>query len=250
MGSRDFLQSRSEEGFQAGGSPPAGSPPAGSPPPGSPPPGSPPPSTPPATPPSTSGCGNTQNMILNSDNNFFNWHNEKDEMLNGFIQKKGLSPRDKRDIQLIRVDIESVVNCLTTKIQASSSRANDIFKMQEQLISLQEKIDRESENTQIAKDRMEYSKEPVKYSSYYSSWFPATRPLYYITIIVLLSVSLFIGMFGLLFLLSLIGVDLSFFKNNMYEGRFETGFMFASQYTTPLLIAVSVGLLIYIFVRK
>lgn len=171
-------------------------------------------------------------------------------MLNAFIQKKAHSPRDLQDIALVKRDIDSLISCLSQTVQSSSSRANEIFLMQEQIISLEERIEKEAENTKIARDRLAYSQEPVKYSSNYSSWFPATRPLYYITIIVLLSVSLFVGMFGLLFLLSLVGVDLSFFKNNMYEGRFQTGYMFASQYTTLFFIVVSVGLLIYIFVRK
>jgi hypothetical protein len=173
-------------------------------------------------------------------------------MLDAYIQQKAHSPRDIADIGLIRSDIDSMNRCLASSIQSSSSNANQIFLMQEQLISLQEQLEREGENAQIAKDRLAYSQEPVKYSSYYSSWFPATRPLYYITIIVLLSVSLFIGMFGLLFLLSLLGVDLSFFKNNMFDNRMQYGYTIFSQLTIPFWIAVAVGvsLLIYILVRK
>ena len=265
MGSNDFLKPQSE-GFQAGGSPPPegspppgspppeGSPPPGSPPPGSPPPGSPPPGSPPppATPPSTSGCASTQSAIIASDSAFFAWHNQKSDILNAYIQQKAHSPRDLQDIALLATDISSVNICLATSIQSSSSAANQIFLMQEQILTLQDQIEREAEHTRIAKDRLAYSQEPVKYSSNYSSWFPATRPLYYITIVVLLSISLFIGMFGLLFVLSLIGIDLSFFKNNMYNSRFQYGYMLASQFTTPFWIAAAVGagLLIYILVRK
>jgi len=173
-------------------------------------------------------------------------------MLNTYIQQKAHSPRDLQDIALVSNDIKSVNSCLATSIQSSSSAANQIFLMQEQILTLQDQIEREAEHTRIAKDRLAYSQEPVKYSSNYSSWFPATRPLYYITIVVLLSISLFIGMFGLLFALSLIGIDLSFFKNNMYDSRFQYGYTFALQFTTPFWIAAAVGasLLIYILVRK
>jgi len=198
------------------------------------------------------GCTSVQTAIIESDSAFFEWHSAKSEMLNDYIQQKAHSPTDMKDIVLLARDIDSINNCLTSKIQASSSTANEIFLMQEQVLSLQEQIAREAENTQIAKDRLAYSQEPVKYSSYYSSWFPATRPLYYVTVVALLSFSLFVGIFGLLFILSLVGVDLSFFKNNMYDSRLQYGMTYASQFTTPFWIAVAaaVALLIYILVRR
>lgn len=257
MGSRDFLPSSNEEGFQAGGSPPSGSPPSGSPPPGSPPPGSPPPGTrpsgsPPPTPANTNSCTSTQRAILSSDTAFFAWHNQKHDMLNTYIQKRAHSPRDITDIELVSTDIDSINYCLSKSIQSTSSSANQIFLMQEQVISLQEQIEQEAEHTRIAKDRVAYSQDPVKYSSYYSSWFPATRPLYYMTILILLSISLFVGMFGLLFILSLVGVDFSFFKNNAYDNRLQFGLTYMAQLTTPFWIAAGCGvaLLIYILVRS
>ena len=247
MGSEDFLKEQNQEGFQSPGSPPPGSPPPDSSSSSSSSSSRPPPASPPAT-----GCTAAQSTIIGSDSAFFAWHNQKSQMLNTYIQKKAHSQADLADVALISSDIDSLNTCLSASIRSSSSSANQIFLMQEQLISLEEQMKREAEHTRIAKDRLAYSQEPVKYSSYYSSWFPATRPLYYITIVVLLSISLFIGIFGLLFVLSLIGVDFSFFKNNMYDSRFMQGYMFASQFTISFWIAtaVGVGLLIYILVRK
>ncbi len=204
------------------------------------------------TPANTNSCTSTQRAILSSDTAFFAWHNQKHDMLNTYIQKRAHSPRDITDIELVSTDIDSINYCLSKSIQSTSSSANQIFLMQEQVISLQEQIEQEAEHTRIAKDRVAYSQDPVKYSSYYSSWFPATRPLYYVTILVLLSVSLFVGMFGLLFILSLVGVDFSFFKNNAYDSRLQYGLSYMAQLSTPFWIAAAcaVGLLIYVLVRK
>jgi hypothetical protein len=113
------------------------------------------------------------------------------------------------DLAAIQTEIQTIVDCINGQITRVESSTNTIFNGQYDIADLQKQIETEKANIDIAKQRLESIRHPERHTSFYESWFPIDRPMNPVTIITLLTLTIFISVFLLLCFLSLAGINLT-----------------------------------------
>jgi hypothetical protein len=76
-------------------------------------------------------------------------------------------------------------------------------------------IAKEEANASIARDRVSYIRDPGQNTSNYESWFPMNRPMHAASLLILLSISIFVTTFSLLMICSFLGVKVTVYTNTV-----------------------------------
>ncbi len=162
------------------------------------------------------------------------------------------TPEQRADILRRTTDIMNMSLCLHEKINSNAGMSNGISAAQEQILDLNDQIRDEESNSAIAKDRVSYIRNPEQRVSNYESWFPIDRPIHTFSLLVIMSISLFVGIFSLLMLCSLLGVDVMLYTEPTQT--YTSGMLYSvySQITpvTLIILAVLVGVLAYFLNRS
>jgi hypothetical protein len=123
---------------------------------------------------------------------------------------------------------------------------NTIYASQTDIQRINEQIMQEEANAAIAKDRVSYIRNPEENTSNYESWFPIDRPIHIVSLIILMSISIFIGTFLLLMISSVLGFDINMYikTSSSSLNRGSVYYMIYSQFTplatVSLVILISV----------
>jgi ABC-type multidrug transport system permease subunit len=81
---------------------------------------------------------------------------------------------------------------------------------------LNEQIKQEEANASIARDRVAYIRHPERHVSNYESWFPIDRPIHSLSLIILIAITIFLGVFYIFVLMSLFNFNLVFYTGQNY----------------------------------
>jgi hypothetical protein len=100
--------------------------------------------------------------------------------------------------------ILSAVNCLTENISNINTLSTSDAEMQMKNVQLQQQIDQEKKNVEIAQQRLNTVKAPV--TSFYESWFPIERPLKPSSVPILLFLTTAMGFMAFGYLLQIMNV--------------------------------------------
>jgi len=84
---------------------------------------------------------------------------------------------------------------------------------------LNEQIKQEEANAAIARDRVAYIRHPEQHVSNYESWFPIDRPIHTFSLILLMSITVFLGTFLILVGLSMGGINVIFYRDSVSTYR-------------------------------
>jgi hypothetical protein len=124
----------------------------------------------------------------------------------------GIPPTPAEQAALVEAetDIFNTVNCLQEKVSQLSSTTNTIQKAQQQVLSLNDQIKNEEANVAIARDRVAYIRNPEQHTSFYESWFPMDRPMRTGSVPIFIGVTIFLMIFCLLVILSVMGINVTF----------------------------------------
>jgi len=144
-------------------------------------------------------------------------------------------------------DIFNTSACLQEQLSTLGSSTNKIHEAQQSILDLQDEITAAEADIAIARDRVAYIRHPEQNTSYYESWFPIDRPMYSANVPYFVGVTAFIVIFGLLILLSTIGVNI----NLAISPSFMAFFMFIrSQFTyLTFLLTILAIFAIYYFIN-
>jgi len=156
-------------------------------------------------------------------------------------------------IQTIQAETQRVLDCINDKIGAIGASTNTIFNGQYDIADLEAEIAQEQASIDIAKQRLESIRNPEKHTSPYQSWFPIDRPIQPITLIVLMSLTIFISVFLLLMVLSAAGIDLTIITAVSTTSPINRyGFMYwlRSQLTTSFFVLAAILLAVIIYFVK
>ena len=157
------------------------------------------------------------------------------------------------DLTAIQTEIQTVVDCINGRITRVESSTNTIFNGQYDIADLQKQIETEKANIDIAKQRLESIRHPERHTSFYESWFPIDRPMNPVTIITLLTLTIFISVFLLLCFLSLAGINLTIITQADTIGsmnRFSFYTWVKSQFTFSFFISLCVLAAVIIYFVK
>jgi hypothetical protein len=154
----------------------------------------------------------------------------------------------------LQSDILTTYNCLEEKSRNIRNTADTIQTLQGDIVRIQEKLVEQEEHTKISKERLRYMSSSERPVSYYESWFPVYRPAKPITLILLITATVFMIMFSALLMLSLMGIKLNmslagegasgnYLVNLLYYIRMQ-GLPFW------IITLAFIGLLIYVLVRE
>ena len=189
-------------------------------------------------------CTSSQNTIFSNTGTFNTWIEPLRTTINNIPSTSTSTITDKSK------DVMEMSLCLQEKSNALSGTANDISKAQEEILNLNDQILKEEENISIAKDRVAYIRNPEENVSNYESWFPIDRPMHTSSLVIILSISLFLLIFCLLLLSSFLGIDIMLYRRTSI-GNYGSGLFYQiySQFTplTWVAIIALVAVLIYFY---
>ena len=148
----------------------------------------------------------TVNEVLK---NFSDWNATTRDELANLAALTNPEQGDQDVLANIQTDVTNVNACLESLVASASSLPNTISATQEHILDLNDKIIAEETSAAIARDRVAYIRNPAAATSNYESWFPLDRPMHPISIFILLGITIFICVFGLLMAGSAVGIDLS-----------------------------------------
>lgn len=152
---------------------------------------------------------------ISSSDNFNAWKTITSTTLNGISPTAAAgsiqpSPAEASALANTSADIFNTTSCIQEKITEIGGTTNTIQATQQAILDVTKRIEEEEANVAIAHDRVAYIRHPEREVSYYESWFPIDRPMKRESVPWFMVVTSFIGIFSILVVLSLIGVDLSF----------------------------------------
>jgi hypothetical protein len=148
-------------------------------------------------------------------------------------------------------DIEDMSECLKSKISSNEHLPNAIHYSQENIRDLNDQIAQEEANASIARDRVAYIRHPERHVSNYESWFPIDRPIHTFSLIIIMSMTVFLGTFILLVLLSMGGVNVIFYTES--SARYNTNYTWILEQITPFSVTILIaliGVIVYYNQRK
>lgn len=153
----------------------------------------------------------------------------------------------------LKGEIQTILDCINSKITKVQSSTNTIFDGQYSIADLEQQIETEKKNIDIAKQRLESIRHPERHTSFYESWFPLDRPMNPVTIITLLTLIIFISVFLLLCLLSLTGINLTIITQTETMGsmnRYSFYNWIKSQFTFSFFVSLCVLAAVIIYFVK
>ena len=193
-------------------------------------------------------CTSSQNSIFSNTGTFDTWYRPTKTTIDNMTSTTPAATVADKSREIMEMSL-----CLETKLRSVTGTANDISQAQEEILDLHEQISREEENVSIAKDRVGYIRNPEENVSNYESWFPIDRPIHTLSLIIILSISLFVLIFCLLLLLSFLGVDITIYRNT-YVKSYSSNIFYQiySQFTglTWVTLITLVVVLTYFLTKK
>jgi hypothetical protein len=161
-----------------------------------------------------SACTDVIRARLQSLLTFNDWKNTTSAQLNaisanaqnGSVQP---SPTESNTFATLSADIFNTTACIQSELTNLAGTSNTISQMQQEILSTNDAIVQAEADISISRDRVAYIRNPEQRTSYYESWFPLDRPMHVGNVPFFVGATVFILLFGLLLILSFMGVDFS-----------------------------------------
>ena len=147
-------------------------------------------------------------------------------------------------------DMGDATACILNKINTLGASSTDIAALQLQILDKTTKLADADKDISVAKDRVAYIRHPEQNTSNYESWFPIDRPIHYTSLIIIIALSIFLGVFYILMMLSVFNLDLVLYIEPIYN--ISPFFMWLSQQLTLsfwVVLIVLISVVIY-FVKR
>jgi hypothetical protein len=195
-------------------------------------------------------CSAGQIETLSTPAKFSLWYSEYNTSLNSYAAQPGTPSQSQKDaVSTIMADITSMNLCIQSKVNANGNLPNTIYASQDEISRLEAQIAQEEANAAIARDRVSYIRHPERNVSNYESWFPIDRPIQTFSLLIIMSLTVFLGTFLLLLLLSFMGVNIVFLTE--YTDSANSSWIY-EQFTslTGLSLIALLAVIIYFTTKK
>jgi hypothetical protein len=159
------------------------------------------------------------------------------------------SPNESSALSTASADIFATSACIQEQINSLGSTTNNIQSAQTAILDLNKQIDEAKAQVAIARDRVAYIRHPEQHTSFYESWFPIDRPMHVTSVPAFLGITVFLFVFALLIVLSVMGVDLQI-TITPGLGFALTGIRAQFTWFSGLEFLVIAGLVYYFVIKK
>jgi hypothetical protein len=146
-------------------------------------------------------------------------------------------------------DIFATSGCIQEQINTLGSTTNNIQSAQTAILNLNKEIDEAKAQVAIARDRVAYIRHPEQHTSFYESWFPIDRPMQVTSVPAFMGITIFLFVFALLIVFSVIGVNLQI-SITPRLGLTLTGIRGQFTWLSGIQFLVIAGLVYYFVIKK
>jgi len=140
----------------------------------------------------------------------------EDNMKKSINSNQNGGSQSEHELLKLENDMQSVTFCILNEINKLGASSTDIAEMQQNILSKTAELVEAEKDIALAKDRVAYIRHPEEHTSNYESWFPINRPMNSISLIILIAISIFLGMFYILMLLSAFDLDIVLYMSPKY----------------------------------
>lgn len=197
-------------------------------------------------------CSANQLDILSTPAKFSIWYSGYNTSLNAYAAQTVTESASQKDaLDDILTEITNMNLCIQSKVNANGNLPNTIYNSQDTMSKLEVDIANEEANAAIARDRVSYIRHPERNVSNYESWFPIDRPIQTFSLLIIMSMNVFLGTFILLLILSLMGVNVVFLTEYT-DSAYRNGSWIYEQFTslTGLSLIALIAVIIYFTTKK
>jgi hypothetical protein len=181
---------------------------------------------------------------------FPEWNTRTKAAIQAYQTKTSTSRTDDTNIVLLQKDIIDASLCLSNAIDRLSSTSTTSSSLQEDLLRLSDELDTANKDIEVAKNRVAYIRNPEEQTSNYESWFPIDRPIHVISLIVLMSISIFMGIFILLMVMSQLDLDIMLYTPSQTRNTVFTWFYSQMTWSFWAMVVILTSVVIYFVYRK
>jgi ABC-type multidrug transport system permease subunit len=116
------------------------------------------------------------------------------------------------DFLAVQNDIQAATVCILNEINRLGTSSTDISMLHQKILEKTMALSNGERDISLAKDRVAYIRHPEQNTSNYESWFPIDRPIHSLSLIVLIAITIFLGVFYIFVLMSLFNFNLVFYS--------------------------------------
>lgn len=143
--------------------------------------------------------------------NFDSWKASMSSDISAYQAKASTTKKEDDEMLLKEKEIADASLCISDEINKLTGTSSDIAALHEKILAKTVELENGETDISIAKDRVAYIRNPERKTSNYESWFPIDRPLHPASIVILIALSIFLGVFFLLSVLSAADIQLMFY---------------------------------------
>ena len=173
-----------------------------------------------------STCNSTILARLQSQDTFNAWKNATSAELNAIsanAQSGNLqpSPAEAATFSTLSADILNTTVCIQSQLTNLSGTSNQIHSIQEEIMTTKDAITQSEADSSVARDRVAYIRHPERNTSYYESWFPMDRPMRTSSVPIIVGLTVFVILFGILIIMSFMGIDFNIVIHPTLQGLMQ-----------------------------
>ena len=143
--------------------------------------------------------------------NFSSWKGSTSSAISAYQAKRSTTHAEDDAILLKEKEMLDASLCISEAINKLTGTSSDIAALHEKILAKTAELHNGEADISIAKDRVAYIRNPERKTSNYESWFPIDRPLHPASIVILIALSIFLGVFFALSVLSAADIQLMFY---------------------------------------
>jgi hypothetical protein len=188
-------------------------------------------------------------LLVTNNGNFLTWKDATSARITTYQAKPSVTREETEAMFAVEKDLFDASTCLTNAITGLSSTTSTIAELNEQILQKSKELSQAEEDIAVAKDRVGYLRHPERNTSSYESWFPIDRPISVFSLILIMCITVFLGVFLILLVLSFAGVNLGMFIDQSYKDPNPVIGFIVQQFTVSfwlLLIAFIVIVVYYV----
>ena len=178
------------------------------------------------------------------------WKDATSTMIGSLQGRSNNKENEKEQLITLQNEMQSATQCILNEITTLGTSSTDIALLHEEILAKTATLANAEKDISLAKQRVAYIRNPEEQTSNYESWFPLGRPMHPLSLIIIVAISIFLGIFYMLMILSALDIDLVFYTMPNYSA--SPMFLWISQQLTLsfwLVLIALISVVIY-FVKR
>ena len=189
-------------------------------------------------------------QILSSSSSIGTWKTQIQDKISALQAATTKSAANDAILAQVNASLAAVKTCVDTEVSNLSNASGHIAQLNLEILDATEKFNQSEKDIQVAKDRVGYIRHPERNTSNYASWFPIDRPISIFSMILLICLTLFLGTFLMLLVLSFAGINLLIFSPGGEENPIIAMILEQLTFSFWVMLIILVSVVIYFTSKK